>query len=250
MNTLDKSMRILSLFVDINPVLSVAEISERLEIPQSTAYRYVATLRKHQFLEQDSVMGSYRLGTRILELARSVAKPSLQEIALPLMEQLSRRSGESVILSGRRQHEGICLEKVEGHHALRVSHERGAVFPLHAGTSGKVLMAHLEARDQDEILRTMQLVRFSETTITDPQALKDELRRIREQGYAESDGEVLRGTYGIGAPIFSASRRILAGLSVSAPKHRLQRNKRTQVIEYVVAAATAITQELKTRGVE
>jgi DNA-binding IclR family transcriptional regulator len=121
---------------------------------------------------------------------------------------------------------------------------------LHAGSSGKVLLAYLDARERDEVLGRGELPKFSETTITDPLKLKSELERVRAQGYAESDGEVIRGTYGIGAPILSQAGKLLAALSVSAPTHRLEGKKREQMIHLVVTAARRITEELRAQDVQ
>jgi DNA-binding IclR family transcriptional regulator len=222
--------------------MNISEISARLNIPLSTVYRYTSELKRHRLLEQDKNSGTYRLGTRLLELASGVAKSGLRDAALPLMEQLSRKTGETVILSGLSGHKGICLEKVEGHHALRVSWERGAIFPLHAGSSGKVLMAYLSKDEQDEIIEQVDLTKFSETTITDRSRLKRELRRIKTQGYGESDGEVISGTYGIGAPILSLTGRIIAVLSVSAPTQRLQGDECQRMIQLVAKTARDISE--------
>jgi DNA-binding IclR family transcriptional regulator len=248
LHTLDKGIAILALLSSEGPTLSVARIAERMELPLSTAYRYVSALKAQRLVEQDPLSGTYRLGPRLLEWAAAISRPDVRELALPWMVKLSRRSGETVILSGLRGHQGICLAKVEGHHALRVSHELGAVFPLHAGTSGKTLMAYLEPDDQEGILRDVGLERFTETTITDPDALREELRGICHRGHSESDGEVLRGTYGIGAPVFGVGRVIVAALSVSAPRHRLEGDRRTQTIQWVSETANEVTRSLVANG--
>ena len=248
LHTLDKGIALLAMLAEGERTLSVSQIAERMELPLSTAYRYVATLKDHGLVEQEPVSGTYRLGSTLLEWAATVSRPGVREIALPFMAKLSRRCGETVILSGLRGREGICLEKVEGHHALRVSHERGAIFPLHAGTSGKTLMAYLDPDDQEDILSGADLQVFTETTITDPGTLREELRRIRARGYAESDGEVLRGTYGIGAPVFSADQRIAAAISVSAPRHRLEGERRAQTLGWVIASARLISAAIGSQG--
>jgi DNA-binding IclR family transcriptional regulator len=249
LHTLDKGILILGLLAEEGAALSVATIAERMDLPLSTAYRYVATLKSQRLVEQDPLTGTYRLGPRLLEWSAAVARPGVRELALPLMTRLSRRCGETVILSGLRGHQGICLEKVEGHHALRVSHELGAVFPLHAGTSGKTLMAYLDPDDQEEVLREVGLERFTATTITDASMLREELQTIRVRGFAESDGEVLEGTYGIGAPVFGGGRRIVAALSVSAPRHRLGAERRGQTIRWVMDTAAQISRSLEDHGI-
>lgn len=186
----------------------------------------------------------YCLGTKILELAHNVPKKSVQETSLPIMGQLSRKTGETVTLTGLRKQDGICLEKVDGHHAFRVSFERGTTFPLHAGASGKVLLAYLDPQKQDQIIRELKYDKFSETTITEPKRLKVEIATISRQGFALSNGEMIRGTYGIAAPIFSLSRNVIAALSISAPNHRLEEKQRKQMVQLIVAAANKITDEL------
>jgi DNA-binding IclR family transcriptional regulator len=242
-NTLEKCVRILTLFGEGRPVLAVTEIARLLDLPKSTAYRYVSALKEYGLVEEDARSGGYRLGGKLLELAGTVRRHGLLEIALPVMERLSLETGETVILAGLHQTKGICLERVEGHHALRVSHERGAVFPLHAGTSGKVLLAYLPPAEQEPIIAE-GLPRFSETTITDPRKLQAELERIRRQGYAESNGEVIPHTYGLGAPIFASNGRIQAALTVSAPVERLNEKGKKTMVRRIVDAAAEITKRL------
>ncbi len=245
--TLEKGIRILSLFNKATPVLNVSDVVAQLGLPKSTAYRYLAVLKKNGLIEENTVPGTYRLGQKILELSLLVSRTSLQELALPLMERLSRQTGETVVLAGLRKHVGVCLEKVEGHHALRVTHERGATFPLHAGATGKVLMAHLSGEEQDATIDEVGLPRFSETTITDPNRLRLELDKIKEQGFAESAGETIHGTYSIAAPIFGRSGRIIAALSVSAPRHRLNDKKaQKKMTSLIVKAAREISRKVAT----
>jgi len=241
LTTLEKCVNILSLFAQATPTLSVYDIAERLDLPKSTVYRYLSALKHHDLLEEDTKPGNYRLGRKVIEWARSALVASLEEIARPYMERLSRQTGETIVLAGLRHHEGVCLEKVEGHHALRVTHERGATFPLHAGATGKVLMAHLSQEEQDATIDDVGLPRFCETTITDPQQLRTELDRIKEQGFTESDGETIVGSYSVAAPIFGRAGRIVAALSVSAPRQRIDKTIRETMIALIVEAAQEIT---------
>jgi len=241
LTTLEKCVNILSLFTSANPAVSVRDIAERLDLPKSTLYRYLAALKHHDLLEEDTAPGNYRLGRRVVEWARSALAASLDEIARPFMERLSRQTGETIVLAGLRHHEGVCLDKVEGRHALRVTHERGATFPLHAGATGKALMAHLGQDEQKAIVDDVGLPRFSETTITDPQKLHAELDRVKNQGFAESDGETIVGSYSIAAPIFGRTGQIVAALSASAPRQRMDRATREKMTALIAEAAQEIT---------
>ncbi len=243
LNTLEKCVRILTLFTETTPVLGVAEIAERLELPRSTAYRYISALRAHRFLEE-APGGGYRLGGRILELAATMARKPLREVALPHMERIARETGETALLCGLREHVGVCLEKVDGTHALRVSYELGETYPLHAGATGKAILAHLDPAELEAVIGDVGLPRFTATTITSEGRLKKELAKIRACGYAESEGESLAGTHGIASPIFSPSGRVVGSVGVSVPDLRAEEKNRERLIRLVVEAAKKISEGL------
>jgi len=222
--------------------LGVAEIAERLELPRSTAYRYISALRMHRFVEEAPGGAGYRLGGRILEMAASMARKPLREVALPHMQRIARETGETVLLCGLREHVGVCLEKVDGTHALRVSYELGETYPLHAGATGKAILAHLDPGELDEIVRDVGLPRFTESTITSEGKLKKELAKVRGCGYAESEGESILGTHGIAAPIFSSSGGIIGSIGVSVPNLRAEDKNRERLIRLVVEAAKKISE--------
>jgi len=244
MNTLEKCVKILTLFSDEEPTLQVAEIAESLGLPRSTTYRYIAALRTHGLVEESPDGKGYRLGGRILELAATMSRKPLRDLALPYMERVARETGETVILCALRKHVGVCLEKVDGHHALRVAHELGDTYPLHAGATGKAILAFLDSDVQEAILADVGLPAFTPTTITDAVRLKADLVRVRERGFAESEGEAIEETRGIAVPIFAPSGGILASIGISAPTYRAQGKDRVRLIRIVVDAGRRITEEL------
>jgi DNA-binding IclR family transcriptional regulator len=220
-----------------------------VQLPVSTTYRYVSALKKSGFIEEADTTGTYHLGETILSLARNVPKKRLQDIAIPFMHKLSSQTGEAICLSTLHDNQGVCIERVEAQHSLRVSHALGAIFPLHAGTSGKILMAYLDRKEQERIIADMGLPRFSDTTIIDAEILFKELANIRKQGYALSDGEVIPGTYGIGAPIMSRTGKAIAALSISAPIQRMEEARQRKITAFVVATAKKISTEFQSQEI-
>lgn len=243
--TLKKGLSILSLFDKGHPIMSIPEITARLNLPESTAYRYIATLKSQGWIMEDSKPGYYRLGLKILELARVVKQQSIIDLSFPIMEQLSDQTGETVILAGIYDKKGICLGKDEGHHNLRVSYERGETFYLHAGATGKALMAYLSEEEQDSIIEEIGLPKLAENTITDPDKLRIELKRVREDGFAVSDGEVHQGVRAIAAPIYNDRGKVIANLTVGAPIHRLEGLRTEETIQMVIEAARKITEQTR-----
>jgi len=243
LSTLEKCVRILTLFTDETPTLRVSDIAETLELPRSTAYRYMAALRSHRFIEE-SPDGGYRLGNRILELSATITRRPLSEIAHPQMAEIAELTGETVILCGLRGHVGVCLAKVDGTHALRVSHELGDTYPLHAGATGKAILAHLSDDEQRAVIDDVGLPRITDTTITRVSDLRQELKRVCRVGHSESRGESIEGTLGIAAPIFNSTDHVVASIGVSIPTHRAVSENRDRVIGLLVEAAHRITEGL------
>ncbi len=248
LGTLEKCVQILTLFAD-SPVMQVSEIAECMGFPRSTAYRYIAALKAHLLIEEAADGPGYRLGPKILELAATMSRRPLREVAMPYLERIGRQTGETIILCGLRDHVGVCLEKVEGHHALRVSYELGDVYPLHASATGKAIFASLEPPERKRIIKEVGLEAFTPSTITDPAVLEREAEKIRQNGYSESHGEAIEGTRGIAAPIFSFSGRVIASIGASVPQHRGVGENRTQLIRMLTEAAEQITHELTTQEV-
>ena len=248
LGTLEKCVRILTLFAD-SPVLQVSQIAEKMGQPRSTAYRYVAALRAHLLVEEAEDGPGYRLGPKILELAATMSRRPLREVAMPYLERICRETGETIILCGFRDSVGICLEKVEGHHTLRVSYELGDVYPLHASATGKAIYAHLEPKERKHIIEDVGLEAFTDATITDPDKLEQEIDKIRNNGYSESHGEAIEGTRGIAVPIFSFSGRIVASIGASVPQHRGEGENRALLIHLLTEAAEQITRELTTQEI-
>ena len=243
LNTLEKCVGILTLLSE-SPQLQVADIAHELELPRSTAYRYIAALRSHHLIDEAAEGRGYRLGTKILELAATMSRRPLRDVASPYLERIGRETGETIILCGLREHEGICLAKVDGTHALRVSYELGDTYPLHASATGKAILAFLDPDERHAIVKEVGLARFTETTITDPGELDRELGKTVKNGYSESDGEAIVGTRGIAAPIFSFRGRVVASIGASVPKHRGVGEMRRRLIDLLVQAAQDITREI------
>jgi DNA-binding IclR family transcriptional regulator len=178
-----------------------------------------------------------------------VPRKRLQDIALPFMQRLSSETGEAICLSTLHDYQGVCVERVEAQHTLRVSHDLGAIFPLHAGASGKILLAYLDRATQEQIIQDIGLRRFSPTTITDRKKLLAELAQIRKQGYALSNGEVITGTFGVGAPVLSCTKKVVVALSLSAPAHRIRTKEQEQIVSLVVETAKRISKGVQSQEI-
>ena len=245
--TADRTIQLLLLYDENRTVLSATEVAIRLGISRSTTYRYLQSLRDAELLEESPT--GYRLGPRIFSLARIARKGlGLSEVAAPVMRRLVSETGETVLLCRRFGDRVVCLEREESRSYLRISYERGQILPVHAGASALVLVAWLDDAEIDRTLGSEPLQKFTDNTITDPQALRARLSEIRRLGYVVTYGEHNPGVASVAAPIFGRPDQVIAGLSVIMPQHRVEASQLQGTIELVLRAAHEITATLRVIG--
>ncbi len=246
--SLRKGMDLLFLFVE-SSCLGIREIAQRLQVPVSTAYRFVRTLRYKGLLEQDPATRKYQLGLPLLALEAAVLRHlDVRRVALPHMEALAQSCQETVQLTLRREFQGVCIEVVESPEPLRVAPARGQSLPLHSGALVKVILAFLPKAEIDRYFTGGPLHRFTPNTITNSGRLRQELDRIRRRGYAVSTQEVYLGAAGIAAPVFESSGKVVASLGVSGPLHRLTAAKIVEIAPEVLRSAEKVSAELGPRS--
>jgi DNA-binding IclR family transcriptional regulator len=241
---LKKGLEILCCFDSDHHALYAKEIAEELGLPPSTIYRYLDTLVSTGFLNRSSEDRKYRLGYLLVHLGETVAsKMSFADVVKPHMDGLSSACRETVLLLVRSGPKAVCVAKKESLDLIKVSLEIGLVLPLHGGSSSKVLLAYQSDAFVDEYLENNELRNLTDFTITDKKVLREELQRIRSQGYALSDQEVNPGVGGIAAPVFDNKGRILASLAVAGPNERVIRNK-SSIIPHLKEFAGKASQDL------
>ncbi len=238
------------LFSEDHSTLDVSTITKSLNIPASTVYRYLKTFKEEGLIEEDSQPGLYRLGVKVVELAQVARKQmGIIDLSLPTMESLSARTRETIVLAGIRGHRAVCIERIEGRQNLRVSYERGSSQYLHAGASAKVIMAYLNPVEKRSILNEIGLPELTENTITEPQKLEAEFEKIKEDGFAISDGEVDPGVRAIAAPIFDENDKVIGSISIVGPTERIKGTNERRGIRLIIKAGKEITQKVIKYGI-
>lgn len=241
--TADRAIDTLLLFSEEKPSWTAAEIAAHFDMPRSTAYRYINSLRGYALIVEHA-NGGFHLGPRIFPLARIArASTSILAVAAPHLAALNRQFGEAVTLYERVGHEAIALARLESLHRVRINYIRGQLLPWPAAASSKVLLAHASPQDQRSLFRLMVPERYTDKTTRSFSALRSVLGKIRRQGYAFSDQERDHGIRGIAAPIFTPGEGRHC-VTLSGPTFRLTDKKRPEMISCVVRTAAKISEEL------
>jgi DNA-binding IclR family transcriptional regulator len=243
--TVNKAVAILQQFTVDEPHLGVSELSRRLGFTRSTVHRLLASLRQGGLIEQDPSTNKYRLGHAAVELGyTAIYSDPLLVTALPYLYFLSEQVGETVYLGERRGHEVAAVL-----HVLSPSSREQMQWynrlPLHATSTGKILLAHSEEIELTTLLE-QGLPHYTEHTITDRLALREHLHEVRQQGFATDFEEYKLGANAIAVPVADQEGKVLAALSILGPAYTLTREKAMASLERLKAISREITMKLGT----
>ena len=245
--TAENVLDVLLLFDATRPELTADEIGRLIGAPRSTTYRYIRTLRAKGLLERTE-RDSLRLGPRMMQFSAALRQQrDVGSIALPHMEALARETRETVLLTRRSNQYAVCVERVEGSHAVRITFDRGHIQPLHAGASSKILLAHVPPERLEAYL-LLPLHAYTAATVTDMATLQDQLAQIRAQGYCVTEGEVDEGAVAVAVPIKDGRGQPVAGLSTAGPSFRMGDEVVAAHLALLRPAATAIGEQLARSG--
>ena len=240
----DRILDILFLIADQSE-LTAQEISALLHFPVSTTYKYLDILLKRDLLGKAPAGKGYCLGLMTYKLgSRFIEGNGFLNIARPHMKSLSNQNKETVILTVISGWEGLVIAKTEPNVPVKLSFELNTRVPLHAGAAQKVLLAFQTDSFVEEFIEAKGLHELTPNTMTDPDLLRDQLRTIRERGYAIADSEVQSWVKAIAAPVFDHNAKILASLAIVSPENLLNNTKQDVLIEMLRESASKISRDL------
>ncbi|WP_255396819.1 IclR family transcriptional regulator [Petrotoga sp. SL27] len=243
-----KVIEVLDYIVYSPKPVNVTEIAREFDMSMSNAYKYLDDLYKGGLLSKNSDK-SYFPSFKLVEYGSIILKKvNLREIAHPHLVDLMVKTGQTVHLAIKEGYEGIYIEKIEGPNSLPMMSRIGMKMNLYATGFGKAILAHLPEKEVEEYLKIVEQKKRGKNTITDPNELKNELKKIRKRGYAIDNEENEIGIFCIGAPIFNYDKKVIAGVSISMSVARAEEKKVDEYIRYVMECAKNISEFLGHKG--
>jgi DNA-binding IclR family transcriptional regulator len=237
--TIARALSVLGVLRDAKSDVGVIELARALDLHASTTHRILRALVSAGYAVQNSQTERYRLGPAAFLLGRAAERTLGFDEAMPLLERLAERTGESVNLVIRDGDEGLVVLRVESQHPLRFIQTVGARIPLYCTSTGKVLLAF--AGDlHAEVARLGELNRLTPATITSPRELLHDLEEIRERGFSINKGERIPGVYGVAAPVPTTDGIVTTALAVQGPEVRIPDDRIAELGQLVVETARAI----------
>lgn len=226
--------------------LSIGELSDRLHMDKATVHRLINTIKDAGYINQNPDSRKYANSLKLLAMGNRVMdKTGVKHIAGPVMEELAAKTGETVNLGVLAGNKVFYIDKLESSSTIKVGLGIGTSVPCYCSGLGKVILSYMPEKERQNVLGSTSFEIFTENTITDMESLREELKKIRNVGYAIDDEEYLIGLICFGAPIFDYHGDPIAAISVSCPKYRYDPDQHlTLYAELVAEAAERISRML------
>jgi DNA-binding IclR family transcriptional regulator len=208
-----------------------------------TAFRLLLSLEQTGFV--DRVDNRYMLGWQMARLGR-LADPYAGAVARiqPILDDYAGRLNETltfVMVRGESDHEVIA--EASGSRYLTSNQYLGGTYPLHASATGKLILAEL-SDDKIAAVLPKKLDSYTTRTLTSRDTLLEELRRIREQGYAVIEDELEEGLFAAGCPVRDPAGVLVGILTVNGPTQRLKTDQLPETIDELRRAAAEVAKAL------
>ncbi len=244
LSSVAKALRILKSFNVNHPIWRVGELAEELGFSKSTVSRLIQTLVEEEFLAEDEEEPGYRLGSALLYLGGNYINDSeLYNEVSPVLNKLVLETGESAHIAVKNKKKVLYLNKQIGPYYSEIQTLTGSVNPVHATSSGKVLLAYSPEDVIEEIING-DLEAYTEHTLTNPIRIRKELEEVRKQGYATSIEELAPGNYSIAAPVFNYEGEIMCAIAIVGPVSRLTKDKFNRFKRLIVRSAQEASERL------
>lgn len=239
---IDKANRIFH-FIAENGSATYSQIYQGLSLPQSSTSALLSSLIAHGLLRQNE--GKYYLGFIFFEFGnKAIEQFNIKELATEPLLHLRDQTQLACHLGILDGHFAIYLAKVESPNAIVVRSWLGKRLSLYSSSLGKVLLAWLPENQIDELLPDDVFPAKTKTTITTKVALKKELEKVRDKGWAFDNSEDYEGVTCIAAPVFDHNNHVIAAISTSGVSFQMPIENIDIFANHVMTAASMLSNKI------
>jgi IclR family transcriptional regulator, pca regulon regulatory protein len=244
--SLERGLAVIRAFSEDTPEMTLTEVARETGLTRAAARRFLLTLVDLGYVRTDG--RRFALSPRVLDLGYAyLSGLGLPDIAEPHLERLAAEVRESSSVSVLDGDDIVYVARVPTSRIMRVAINVGTRFPAHATSMGRVQLAALSETELDAYLARADRRRLTQHTLTDADALRRELVRVRAQGWALVDQELEEGLRSVAAPIRDRTGRVVAAVNVSAHASRATKETvRRVLLPPLLATAEHIEADLRT----
>lgn len=220
--SLERALTILNKLSEYPDGIPISRLSEHVSLTKSTTHRMLATLASMNYVVKDEKTDKYKLGLQILFLSRNLLNNSnIVNTAKHYLEKLSQEVNETVHLCIEDHGEVIYIDKIESNQTIRMFSRVGSRAPMYCTGVGKVLLSGMDQDSFEEIISKIEFIPKTPTTITSKEAFREEIEKVKNQGYALDNSENETVLRCIAYPIYDHKGKIIASFSISGPTNRV-----------------------------
>ncbi len=237
-----RAIRLLKIFTEQQPELTLHQLSKSAELTKTTAHRLLGVLEAEGLVVRGSAQNTYRLGPAVVALGVQALRTSnLRATVRPFLEALTEKIGETVTLEVLSEGKMLILDEVSGRHLVSASGEVFTRWPLHATSTGKALLAALPEEQCLDLLK-LPLTKYTFATIVHRHKLLEEIEKIRNAGFATAIEELEVGFSTVGAVFRGPMGEVTGAISVGGPSSRIEPKRIRHLGADVKAAAERISE--------
>lgn len=243
--TIPTNMRLLLVIEEMARVgvpVTPTEVNQVLGLPKPTIHRLFATLEAEGFIQREMDGRGYSAGQRLRRMSTGVLSSlRIRTARLAVLTQLADTVGETCNISLPDRDAMIYLERVDTKWPLRILLPVGTRVPFYCTSSGKLYLSQLSETHLRSYATTAKLTRHSPATLTRPDALMDEVRAVRDRGYATDNEEFMEGMIAVAVPITDSNGRLVSTLSFHAPSQRLPLDEAVKHVDLLQRTAAKLS---------
>ncbi|MDQ0455616.1 IclR family transcriptional regulator [Rhizobium paknamense] len=224
--------------------LTLKEVALQVALPPSSTHRILTTLQRQRFVRFDPATMCWSVGVQAFLVGNAFARSrDMVTLAIPFMRRLMVASGETVNFFMLDGSEVVCMAQVQSQHTVRAISRPGGGAEMHRSAAGKMILAHMTDEEVAAILERKGMARYTDHTITTPEALRSELAKIRQRGFSVDNEEFSLGLRCIAAPIHDETGSVYAAVSIAGPANRITEARTQAMGELVEICARSVTSE-------
>jgi len=240
--SLVKGVMLLESLAESDSEAALAQLVEATGIVKPTAHRLLQSLVQLGYVRHRTG-GFYQLTGRLGVVANGFGSSNLCHQAMPILQQISQQTGETINLGVLRKTRIAYLIVLESQHALRRVASPGGTDPYYCTALGRAIAAHLPLSQQEQMLKSTEITPRTEQTVTDRDQLRKIFEKVRQDGWAVEVDQNDLGVTCVSAPVFSGDQ-VLAAISLSVPTVRNEENRQQELVKAVCQAASELTCQL------
>ena len=248
--SLQKALQILEGMTRIPVPARLQDIARSLKMPESTILRFLNTFMDFGYVNQDKATSCYYFTLKMAEIGSRINDSfPFQASMNKYVNEVAHKFDESASLCIEHNMQMVYVVTVDSpSRMLQTLHRIGRIAPMHATGVGKLHLLDYSDAKLRELESKMGFQKFTGNTITTLDLLKKELVRVKQRGYALDNEECEEGVCCIAIPVKNYTGNVAAAISLSAPTARLSRERREEIIQYLLKISVEASRELGWNG--